>query len=425
MAKMKNDVQKTLFRFNHPEMFDEDSEGHDEDGDDEDKEGSSLDDTDESQYGLAGGLPMLGPDAGIAKFEEEKKARAEDEQRRKSRAAAGLKELPKLATYDPISRQSLLMTQPKRVSGENFNADTQFSTTQMNSDGDSLAWGGSDGVFELPSEEIVPTLKTDISVVKREINLGYKVDQFLTVCRKFKKGVCTKTTCPRAHPGIRDNAELVPIEGKGKRGAFMVQVCWDWCVKGNCYDGMNCNKYHCYIRPSTQEIIAKMYPKRNGLRQKEAKSGMLTSGTVENEIFRGYCIIEWTNGDVYSGEVKNNYRDGWGIWRSADGTKEYLGNWERGQRSGWGILTHPIGESYTGEFKHGKMSGCGELTSSNGDVYQGNFENGKYQGVGRFQKSNGDTFVGYSENGMAEGLGSQVYANGFKYKGYFKKNKRR
>ena len=50
----------------------------------------------------------------------------------------------------------------------------------------------------------------------------------------------------------------------------MVQVCWDWVVKGRCVDGMHCTKYHSYIRPETNEIIMRLYPKRNGKRQKEA-----------------------------------------------------------------------------------------------------------------------------------------------------------
>ena len=49
---------------------------------------------------------------------------------------------------------------------------------------------------------------------------------------------------------------------------------------------------------------------------------MLVSGSVSNEIFQGYGIIEWTSGDVYCGNLKDNLRHGYGIWRSADGTKE-------------------------------------------------------------------------------------------------------
>ncbi|GMH65407.1 hypothetical protein TrST_g10128 [Triparma strigata] len=411
VAKMKAEVTKTLFKFNHPELFEQDED--DEDEDDRNEE-DSLDD-EESGFGLEKGLPALGPDAAMAKFEEEKKAKKEVERMKRERARAGKSNLPQLAAYNPNSRQSMM------ISGEQFNQSTGFATA-MASDGDSAAWGQESGVLD--PIEIVPTLKTDIAVVKSEVNRGVRVDQYLTVCRKFKKGTCTKTTCPRAHPGLRDNAELFPVEGKGKRGAFMVQVCWDWIVRGKCNDGMHCTKYHSYIRPETKEIIMRLYPKRNGTRQKESASGMLVSGSVSDEIFQGYGIIEWTSGDSYCGNLKDNLRSGFGVWKSADGTKEYLGNWVRGLREGWGVLTHPVGETYVGEFVSGKMEGVGRLTSANGDIYDGNFINGKYHGIGKFQKSNGDTFIGYSHEGDAEGLGVQVYANGFKYKGYFSKNKR-
>ena len=434
-AKMKTDVTKALFRFNHPELFDEEEDGSDkDDGDDGDGgenskiEDESLDE-EESSYGLAGGLPTLGPDAGLEKFEEEKKARLEDAKRKQTRRASGLGDLPQIAAYDPNSRQSLMIkARKKSVPG-----GTAFSGTDGDGGSEAASWGGTDGIFgdggdamllEEEEVELVPTLKTDISIVKKEVLMGWKVDQYLTVCRRFKKGNCTKTTCPRAHPGLRDNAELLPVEGKGKRGAFMVQVCWDWIVSGRCPNGMNCTKYHSYIRPATQEIVARLYPKRNGMRQKVSASGMLVSGNVENEIFQGYGIIEWTNGDVFSGSIKDNYRDGFGVWKSADGTKEYVGNWERGLRCGWGVLTHPVGEQYVGEFASGKMEGVGELVSSNGDRYEGNFLNGKYHGLGKFTKSNGDSYVGYSFAGEASGMGVQVYADGFKYKGEFVKNKR-
>jgi hypothetical protein len=395
-SAMKAEHKKAVFRLNHPELFEDDEDDEDKENDED-----SLETEESSQYGLAGGLPQLGPDAGLEKFEEEKKARAEEERRRKQRKASGMAELPQLVDYDPHGANAMGM--------------------QMASiDSDFVGGAEDNDVFPEPQA----TLKTDIEVIKKEVMRGIRVDQWLRCCSKYKNGKCTLTTCPRAHPGMRDNAQLFPVEGKGKRGVFMVQVCWDWLAKGKCLDGLNCTKYHSYVRPSTQEIVMRMYPKRNGMRQIESRSGMLTSGHVTNEIFQGYGIIEWNNGDAYCGNITDNLREGYGIWTSADGSKCYQGEWHRGQRTGWGVLEHPLGERYVGQFNNGKMEGCGELTSSNGDVYSGNFLKGKYEGLGRFQKSNGDLFMGYSGAGEANGIGVQIFASGEKYKGYFEKNKR-
>lgn len=118
-------------------------------------------DDEESGLGLEKGLPALGPDAAMGKFEEEKKAKKEVERMKKAREREGKSNLPQLASYNPNSRQSML------ISGENFNQSTGFATA-MASDGDSVAWGQESGVFE--PIEIVPTLKTDIAIVKSEVN---------------------------------------------------------------------------------------------------------------------------------------------------------------------------------------------------------------------------------------------------------------
>ena len=58
VAKLKADVTKTLFRFNHPELFDDDED--DEGGEGYDDEGNALEEDDslddESGYGLEGGI---------------------------------------------------------------------------------------------------------------------------------------------------------------------------------------------------------------------------------------------------------------------------------------------------------------------------------------------------------------------------------
>lgn len=53
-----------------------------------------------------------------------------------------------------------------------------------------------------------------------------------------------------------------------------------------CPSGQECNMYHPYVRPPTTEIIAKIYPRRNGERTKVYPSGAALQGTVVNEVFQ-------------------------------------------------------------------------------------------------------------------------------------------
>lgn len=53
-----------------------------------------------------------------------------------------------------------------------------------------------------------------------------------------------------------------------------------------CPLGKTCRRYHPYVRPSTAEIIARLYPKRNGHRAKAYPSGAVHEGTVVDEVFQ-------------------------------------------------------------------------------------------------------------------------------------------
>lgn len=47
-----------------------------------------------------------------------------------------------------------------------------------------------------------------------------------------------------------------------------------------------CSMYHPYVRPSTADIVERLYPKRNGDRAKVYPSGAMQKGTVVNEVFQ-------------------------------------------------------------------------------------------------------------------------------------------
>lgn len=255
-------------------------------------------------------------------------------------------------------------------------------------------------------------------------------NDILIVCEKFLIGECSKTSCPQAHPGLRDSAvvDLTRLSGTVIK-VPIVRVCENYsnfqnnAECGGCVHGAQCSKYHIYIKPSVQEIISKIYPIEKGTKTKKFRGGANFNGNVKRGKFDGYGVMVWNDSSTYLGNWQNNMRHGFGVFRDANGS-EYVGLWQEGKRHGSGIYSNLNGEEYVGEWANGKMEGVGKLTTAYGDTYSGSFRNHKYHGMGMFEKKNGDRFMGFLENGFAHGLGILSLSTGEKYKGYFEKNSR-
>ncbi len=246
----------------------------------------------------------------------------------------------------------------------------------------------------------------------------------MLVCAAYLDGKCSKSVCERAHPGKRDDAVIESVRLPNRpRKTLYVECCpdYDGSVITGCKLAGNCKKYHIYIRPSTRDIILRIYPKEEGEKSKILPSGAEITGNLHNNKMEGYGVMTWVNGATYSGNWCNDLRSGFGTYRTPLGT-EYAGGWLQGKRHGFGCYINNLGEEYVGEWKDGKMDGCGRLTAANGDTYYGYFKSHKYHGVGVFSRVNGDKFMGYSVDGMACGLGIVSLGTGEKYKGLFDRN---
>lgn len=297
----------------------------------------------------------------------------------------------------------------------------------------------------------------------------------LLVCPQFIEGTCSLTTCPYAHPGIRDSAKIYykvkrrqpkdaisgSMPGAGSDGRIKIPfvfVCDDHvsslppldednddnhslhsvqtgdtraaALHTGCPRGIQCVNYHVYVRPSTQAIIQRIYPKTNGIKSKtfHHNRAQLT-GQVKRGVFEGYGRMQWSSGAVYLGDWIGERREGFGIYRNAHGD-EYAGEFVGGVRHGWGVYSAANGEEYIGQWVDGKLHGVGMLKHVNGDVYQGQFQRGRYHGIGYFQRSTGDCYLGYHVDNCAQGLGIESRfhktrtGRSEKYKGYFDRNAR-
>lgn len=82
-------------------------------------------------------------------------------------------------------------------------------------------------------------------------------------------------------------------------------------------------------------------------------------------------------------------------------------------------VTFESGVTYTGEWKQQKRDGQGTQTWPDGTVYSGSWMNNVANGSGKFVHSNGDTYEGEWKDGKAHGYGVYTHGNGGRYEGYW------
>jgi len=116
--------------------------------------------------------------------------------------------------------------------------------------------------------------------------------------------------------------------------------------------------------------------------------GIVVKGKKE-----GQGKYTWVNGDIYSGEWKNDKMNGFGVIKYSTGN-EYSGAFIDNLREGQGTIKWFNGETYTGEWKNDQMSGEGSYIFGNGDKYLGRWSNNKMNGLGKYTFQNGQSLEG-------------------------------
>lgn len=116
-------------------------------------------------------------------------------------------------------------------------------------------------------------------------------------------------------------------------------------------------------------------------------------------------IYNFTNGDIYTGEVKGRDMHGKGCYEFAhdEDAKCFM--------------------CYSGEFKEGKKDGNGEFNFENGNIYTGSFLDDNMSGIGKMTYSSNDVYIGHWEDGKKNGHGIYVWSDDFAYVGDFKDSK--
>ena len=85
-------------------------------------------------------------------------------------------------------------------------------------------------------------------------------------------------------------------------------------------------------------------------------------------------LVIYADGSYYRGNIKYGIIEGKGLYKFADDTFSYEGDWVNGLPNGYGKEIGPTG-TYEGSMRDSKKWGNGKMTFPNGSIYQGNFVN--------------------------------------------------
>jgi len=97
----------------------------------------------------------------------------------------------------------------------------------------------------------------------------------------------------------------------------------------------------------------------------------------ERPLPHGQGMRENPDGSTYAGQWKDGFPDGRGEWKAAgDVNENYVGEWRRGKKHGFGMQNFANGDSYEGDWAEGKFQDRGKHTYANGDVFMGIYDKG-------------------------------------------------
>ncbi len=104
------------------------------------------------------------------------------------------------------------------------------------------------------------------------------------------------------------------------------------------------------------------------------------------------------NGTLNVGEYKDGLPHGKGTCYFTNSV--YYGDWQKGARTGRGVLSSSDGNCYVGEYQDNKKSGDGIMYYLNGSRYEGEWENNLYNGTGTFYDTDGTVQYGNWVDGV-------------------------
>lgn len=152
--------------------------------------------------------------------------------------------------------------------------------------------------------------------------------------------------------------------------------------------------------------------KRTGMFEDDMLNG---PGLIVNKFGKEKHVI-WKNGAI---DPKTNKFTDW-LWNSMQGNYGYTGELKDGFPDGFGVYRYDDGSVYEGDFKQGNFEGAGRLVLKTGKEYIGDFKNGKLNG--KCSINNGDwKYVGECVDDEMHGEG-ELHIKFYYYVGTFEHN---
>lgn len=108
----------------------------------------------------------------------------------------------------------------------------------------------------------------------------------------------------------------------------------------------------------------------------------------------------------------------------SDKNYEYFGDYQKGQKSGFGIQRWKDGAIYHGYFSNNKANHIGYFKHADGDVYKGDFKDDRACGYGLYKHANGASYEGMWSDDSQNGIGVEVWTDFSEYKGEYVKGKK-
>jgi hypothetical protein len=114
---------------------------------------------------------------------------------------------------------------------------------------------------------------------------------------------------------------------------------------------------------------------------KEFTNGNHYEGNWKDNRMSGEGNMVYSSGDTYVGEWKLDDAHGHGCYTFADPSDVFSGQFREGKSCGHCVITYANGETYSGEMKDDDRNGEGVFTTARGDVFRGTWKDDEMDGV--------------------------------------------
>jgi len=141
---------------------------------------------------------------------------------------------------------------------------------------------------------------------------------------------------------------------------------------------------------------------------KQHEFSHLDPARYNSGIPQGECAIQFTDGSMYTGEMRDGVVHGEGKYVDAGGDV-YVGQFVKGLRHGKGRQITAKGEEWDGEWRDDEPHRYCYHRDRVGGEYLGHWDRGWKAGRVVEKQKNGDRYIGFLQDGMKTGRGKYVY----------------